>query len=378
MSSRAEIAASAARKLASANVPAIKALIGLDGFVDEIIAVVDKRTSPTEYTRVPTIEAFAKKIAAAANQSANYEFVTEIEKLGGNGPIMANAMAAIGFGVTYVGCLGFPAVHPVFADMAKKAEVLSVANPGHTDALEFTDGKLMLGKHFTLADVNWQNLLARIGQDKLTARCDAASLIAMTNWTMLPYMTDILRHTLAEIAPKLSAKPGGGGGRTFFIDLADPEKRKVEDIRDMLALLTDYARSFNVILGLNHKEAVQIHHALGLHTGVEDEANLEKTAAAIRDQLRLNTVVIHPRKGAAGADATGTAWFAGPFVKEPKLSTGAGDNFNAGFAAARLLGLNLEESLCAGTATSGFYVRNAASPTIAQLADFVKNLPAPQ
>ena len=69
-----------------------------------------------------------------------------------------------------------------------------------------------------------------------------------------------------------------------------------------------------------------------------------------------------------GADSTGTAWFPGPFVKEPKLSTGAGDNFNAGFITARLLGLNLEESLCTGTATSGFYVRNAGSPTIAQLA----------
>ena len=375
MPSRAEIAASAARKLASANVPAIKALIGLDGFVDEIIAVVDKRTSVKEYTRVPTIEAFGKKILAAANQSANYEFVTELEKLGGNGPIMANAMAAIGFGVTYVGCLGYPAIHGVFADMAKKAEVLSVANPGHTDALEFSDGKLMLGKHFTLADVNWDNLMARIGKDKLTARCDAASLIAMTNWTMLAYMTDILRHLLAEVAPNLSAK---SGGRTFFIDLADPEKRKVEDIREMLALLTDYTKFFNVILGLNHKEAVQIHNALGLNTGVEDEANLEKTAAAIREKLKLSTVVIHPRKGAAGADSTGTAWFAGPFVKEPKLSTGAGDNFNAGFVTGRLLGLNLEESLCAGTATSGYYVRNAASPTIAQLADFVKNLPAPQ
>jgi sugar/nucleoside kinase (ribokinase family) len=94
--------------------------------------------------------------------------------------------------------------------------------------------------------------------------------------------------------------------------------------------------------------------------------------------LQIGTVVIHPRKGAAGADAAGTAWFAGPFVKEPKLSTGAGDNFNAGFVTGRLLGLNLEESLCAGTGTSGYYVRNAGSPTVKQLAAFIADLPAPE
>ena len=373
MPSRAQISISASKKLAAANVQAIKALIGLDGFVDEIIAVVDKRSSPKDFTRVPTIKAFGEKIVAASGQSANYEFVTTLQKLGGNGPIMANALAAIGFGVTYVGALGYPAVHPVFDDLAHRAEVLSFSQPGYTDALEFTDGKLMLGKHFTLAAVNWDNLLARVGKDKLTARCDAATLIAMTNWTMLANMTDILSNLLSQIVPHLSAKT-----RTFFIDLADPEKRRAEDIRDILHLLTQYSKKFNVILGLNHKEAIQVCSALGLATGVEQETNLEKSAAAIREKLALHTVVIHPRKGAAGADSTGTAWFAGPFVKEPKLSTGAGDNFNAGFVTGRLLGLNLEESLCAGCGTSGYYVRNAGSPSVAQLAAFVAQMPDPE
>jgi nicotinamide mononucleotide (NMN) deamidase PncC len=40
--------------------------------------------------------------------------------------------------------------------------------------------------------------------------------------------------------------------------------------------------------------------------------------------------------------------------------------------------LSLEESLCAGVATSGYYVRNAESPTGGQLADFIANLPSPQ
>ena len=70
--------------------------------------------------------------------------------------------------------------------------------------------------------------------------------------------------------------------------------------------------------------------------------------------------------------------FAGPFVQQPKISTGAGDHFNAGFCLGRGAGANLEESLCTGVATSGYYVRNATSPTGKQLAEFIANLPAPQ
>ena len=77
---------------------------------------------------------------------------------------MANALAAAGLAVTYIGCLGYPALHPVFADLAKRAKVISIAEPGHTDALEFEDGKLMLGKHQSLGDVNWDNLQSRVGQ----------------------------------------------------------------------------------------------------------------------------------------------------------------------------------------------------------------------
>ena len=91
--------------------------------------------------------------------------VVTLEKLGGNGPIMANAVAALGLPVTYIGCLGYPALHPVFEELASRAEVLSVAGPGFTDALEFRDGKLLFGKHQTLTDVNWDRIRDVIGAD---------------------------------------------------------------------------------------------------------------------------------------------------------------------------------------------------------------------
>src|SRR5438876_1522894 len=134
----------------------LKAMVGLDGFVDEIIAVVDKRHDGGKFDPIKTIDRFGAKITAAAGESSNYELVVKQRKLGGNGPIMANALASMGLDVTYVGNLGFPAVHPVFSEFATRARVISIAEPGHTDALEFQDGKIMLGKHESLHEVNWE------------------------------------------------------------------------------------------------------------------------------------------------------------------------------------------------------------------------------
>jgi len=115
----AHLAAAGLRSFADQR-PRHPVMIGFDGFVDSIIAVVDKRYDAVRYDPVATIEQLGKKILGAAGQSSNYEMVVTLEKLGGNGPIMANAMAQLGLPVTYVGSLGYPAVHPVFQDLAAR------------------------------------------------------------------------------------------------------------------------------------------------------------------------------------------------------------------------------------------------------------------
>src|SRR4026209_1080807 len=84
---------SAARLLTNVEAASrLKAFVGLDGFVDEIIHVVDKRDDAETFHRVPTIAKLAQRIAAAAGQSTNIELANQRTKLGGNGPIMANAL----------------------------------------------------------------------------------------------------------------------------------------------------------------------------------------------------------------------------------------------------------------------------------------------
>src|ERR1700745_3064617 len=87
----------------AAKVREMSAFVGLDGFVDEILHVVDKRESAQVYQRLPTIAKLASRLGGPAGQSTNVELVRQLTKLGGNGPIMANALASFGLKVTYLG-----------------------------------------------------------------------------------------------------------------------------------------------------------------------------------------------------------------------------------------------------------------------------------
>jgi sugar/nucleoside kinase (ribokinase family) len=369
----AELRTHVARQLTAAApaIPALTAFVGLDGFVDEILHPVDKRESATKFTRVPTIERYAARLAAAAGKSTNVELVSVVTKLGGNGPIMANALAGFGIRVSYLGNLGYPNLHPVFTDFARRAEVHSIAQPGFTDALEFEDGKIMLGKHQSLKDVNWANIEARFGRDKFASSFGTSSLVGFVNWTMLPHMSAIWEAVQREICPNLS-----GPRRILFVDLADPEKRTPEDIRHALDLIARFGQWFDVILGLNEKEAGEIGHVLELKTSDGTPDGLAALALEISRLVPVDTVVVHPTRYALAARHGTVALLEGPFVSKPLITTGAGDHFNSGFCLGRLLGFDNEASLLSGVSTSGHYVRTAASPSVADLVDFMQHWPA--
>ncbi len=338
--------------------------------MDQILHVVDKRHSAESYQRLPTIAKFAERLAAAAGKSTNVELVNQLTKLGGNGPIMANALASFGLQVTYLGALGFPEVHPVFADFAKRASVHSITEPGRTDALEFEDGKDMLGKYESLNEVTWENVKARFGQEKFSAAVRGADLVGFVNWTMLAHVNELWSAILQEICPRLT-----GPRRKLFIDLADPEKRTREDILKALKLIAAFEKHFDVLLGLNEKEAGEIGGSLDLDTKDRSPDGLARLGGRILQRVPVNTLVIHPTAFALAVSKPGTVVVDGPFTTKPLITTGAGDHFNAGFCLGRLLGLDNAQSLLTGVTTSGFYVRTAKSPGVSDLVSMLRNWP---
>lgn len=348
----------------------MRAFIGLDGFVDEILHVVDKRESAEQFTRMTTIGQLAERLAGAAGKSTNIELVPQVTKLGGNGPIMSNALASFGLKVTYLGLLGYPNLHTVFEEFSHRAEVHSIAEPGHTDALEFEDGKVMVGKHASLKDMTWPNIEARFGRDRFIGKVREAAFVGFVNWTMLPYMSNVWEAILKEVCPKLS-----GPRRRVFFDLADPEKRTPEDIRRALDLIGQFQKHFDVILGLNEKEANEIGEVLGLKSEAHTPESITRLTAQISALLPIETVVVHPTQYAAATTAGKVDCVKGLYTAKPKITTGAGDHFNAGFCLGKLLDFDNTAALLTGVTTSGYYVRTGQSPTLPALAELMRQWP---
>jgi ketohexokinase len=348
----------------------MRAFVGLDGFVDEIIHVVDKRDNAEKFHRLPTITKLAERLAAAAGKSTNIELVNQRTKLGGNGPIMANALARLGIKVTYIGALGYPHLHPVFAEFARRAEVHSVAEPGRTDALEFDDGKLMLTKTTSMNDITWDNIQLRYGRGKFIDNFSTADFVGFVNWTMVPYMSDLWESLLQEFCPA-TPEPR----RKMFFDLADPEKRKPQDIQRALELIVRFEKYFEVILGLNEKEAYEIGQVLGLNTANRSRDGLAALAGEIQKRTPVDALVVHPVSYALAAGEGAVSIVDGPFVEKPLITTGAGDHFNSGFCLGKLLGFDNAACVLTGVTCSGFYVRNAQSPFMEDLAAMLRAWP---
>ena len=344
-------------------------LLGFDGFLDSILQVVDQRQTATKYLPYTSVKPFAKKMGEAAGRSANFEVVPTMEKIGGNGPLMAFAMSTLGAPVEYMGMCGFPKLHPVFAEFAKRSKVHSFAEPALTSALEFNDGKIMLGQLASVQDANWETIQARLGDKLVQKLWSSAAFVGMVNWTMLPHMSAIWKKLLTEYK---TGKPGKR--KQLFFDLADPAKRIEADLLAALKIIGEFQAENDVTLGLNESEALHVAKVLRLKGATKNPKACASLAGAIREKMGIQVVVIHPIQYACAADADGEVFVTGPYTSKPKISTGAGDHFNAGFSIARLLGLGLPHSLQLAVAASGFYVRHGNSPNREQLVRFLQTL----
>lgn len=385
MDDRSRIAGRAADRLATGPMPT--ALVGFDGFIDSIIDVVDVRRdmSPSGYQRIGSIAAFSKRCSAAAGKSANMEMVVRERRFGGNGPLMAGALGRAGCGVTYIGAVGQEqdetALDPIYAQFAMRCRrVMPVAPPARTDALEFDDGKLMLGYPANVQRVTWARLVELVGLEAITAEVGAAQIIGLVNWTMMGGVEGVWRGLIDEVLPRAAKVLG----RRVFVDLADPAKRSDADVARAMGLLREMDGLAPVTLGLNRAEAERVLMVVGGGsagaTRLEDEGS---RAAALRERLGLSCVVVHRREGAGAAvrragGSMETGWFRGPLVARPKILTGAGDHFNAGFALGLALDMPVPEALAVGCGVAGAYVRDGASPDGARLTSFLRTLPEPE
>ncbi|HMO63793.1 MAG TPA: hypothetical protein PKE47_00955, partial [Verrucomicrobiota bacterium] len=214
-------------------------------------------------------------------------------------------------------------------------------------------------------------LVERWGREVFARHFGTADLVGFVNWTMLPFMSDIWEAVQAELCPQLD-----GPRRKIFFDLADPEKRPDAEIERALNLILRFQPHFEVILGLNEKEAREVGATLGIPAGGDGREDVMALAAAIRARVPVEAVVVHPVRFAGCVSSQCTEIVDGPFVAKPTITTGAGDHFNAGHCFGKLLGFSDSESLLLGVATSGAYVRSGLSPQAGDLIRLLRQWPA--
>jgi sugar/nucleoside kinase (ribokinase family) len=348
---------------ASTHVP--RALVGFDGFIDTMADVVEQRFSsrPDHYRAIPTIAKLAERIASVAGVSTNLEVRTRSVAAGGNGPYMAGAMARLGCVVRCIGALGEPQIDPVYADLASRCErVWSIAHAARTDALEFSDGKIMLNHPDAIDDVSWDRVIKRVGLQTLIETCQHSDVIATVNWTNLGGLPSIWKGLREQVFPRLSSSP------VLFVDLADPGRRTDDDVSGLLDDLQNLQKAATVTLGLNLVECERLSRIAGLPalkgsvSRPGEAEDFAQAAATLRESLGLSRVIVHNRVGCGAADADQLAWLLSRLIDRPVITTGAGDHFNGGFAMALARGLDLGSSLAVANATATIYVEEGSGP----------------
>jgi hypothetical protein len=343
-----------------------EATVGIDAFIDKIMRVVHNKTDKDEYVFFSDIAQFGKHLVSKAGMSCGIEVNERFTKLGGNAPIMANALGSLSVNVNCIGALGYPEIDPTFKELSDNCNLFTIGNPGYTTALEFDDGKIMLSQRDYLHKIDWNTVKEVLGVEKLRSFFETSTLIGLVNWNGMINFNNIFRGILDEI---LTGKAPSKSQIVFF-DLADFSERSREDIVDAVKLINEFNNYYKVVLGLNENEAILMYKALFPERELME---LIPLGQFIYDNLKVDSLVVHTLTSSISYENGTVTEAPSLYVKKPKLSTGGGDNFNAGLCFGQLIGLDVEGSLYTANATSGYYVRNAKSPTVEDLIETLEN-----
>ena len=340
--------------------------LGFDGFVDVIFKVIRSKDDHRVTFFFKSINEFGRYITEKGEKNFSLELEEITTKIGGNMPIMANALAQFGSKQNCIGSLGYPSISPVFKQLPSNCRLFSFADPGLTKALEFNGNKILLAEIGSLNRIEWSAIKDVVGLDRMIDLYSGSDLICMLNWSELDNSTAIWKGLLTDVLQRL---PQNHKRPIAFFDLADCSKRTEENISEAMNLLKSFSAYWNVVLSLNLNEATVVNNVL---TGATyNESNVEKIGASLYARLQISGVVVHYSKQALYWDASGFHDKESFYIPNPTLSTGAGDNFNAGFCAGMLMGLNAETCLILGHATANFYMANGASPSITELLELL-------
>ncbi|HHW31492.1 MAG TPA: carbohydrate kinase family protein [Clostridiaceae bacterium] len=340
-----------------------KVVLGFDGFIDIIVKPIQSGHVGNNPDYFETLKSFGNYISSRHELSGSIELETIMEKIGGNVPNTAAAMKSLGARVVCIGALGYPERHPLFLETFEPEEMISVTDPGQCISFEFQDGKLMCALNKSINDMDWNIIKSRVPLEKLMDLYSMSDMLVFVNWSELPHAGQIWEGVYDEIFTKIPE------GKWVLFDLSDCTRKSDEQIREGIKIIRKFAQKSRAILSLNENEGKSVSQALfgkALAGEAEGRRILEYTGASV--------VVFHHLDKTFSFTPDETYCFNNYLIKKPCISTGGGDNFNAGFCCGLLSGLSVPQSTVLGSLCGSYYVENAKCATFPGIYEYAGKL----
>ena len=340
------------------------AFIGFDACIDNIVRVVRNRSENDALDFFSDSNHLGEFLLKLDNKSCGLELQTKLSKIGGNMVILGDALGNLGFEVECIGTFGLPEILPVFRSMSSNCSLHTIGDTITATALEFNNSKVIMFDPGPYNNLTWKGIKNLLGSDRIKAMISGKQLISFVNWSEIENSSQIWKGILDDILPDTDME---GPQPFFFTDFSDCSRRSINEIQIAIDLLGRFRNYFKVNLSLNQNEAALVARALNLH-GKMDDYDFIKSLYRL---CNTDVLVIHRVNDAIAYNGVTFEQCDTFFCKKPKILTGGGDNFNAGYCYSLFKELNLFQTLLVANAVSGSYVQKGISPSVDDLIEFL-------
>ncbi len=341
------------------------ATVGFDAVTDNLAHAVKARSTNGQTEYFKTIEEYGKFLVDKKGLSCTIELDTIMNKYGGNMANLSYALSNLGANVNAVGTFGDGKPEDVFFGFPKNCTLYPVEKSGSCNALEFDDGKIMLANMSNTDQLTYSSLKAKLKDKKLAELFGGANLVAFVNWSEIKNSTEIWGGLFNDYI-----KPCGKQyDKKILIDITDVTRHSKCSLKEILKLIENMAEYRRTIMSMNLNETISVAKALNYSSDFEDTKGLIKF---VFDNLNVPEVIVHLSSYSLAICEDGILHCPSFFVKKPKISTGGGDNFNAGFIFGVLQEWDIMNCMLLANSVGSYYIKHGESPNLSQIIQYLE------